>query len=174
MRHIDRFTLSTIIAIALSGATAAAEVAPTNNLPNPYRTVAPWGKLPDAGTWGAFNAVAIDNDGESVWVATRCGANPEIPPGGSPFAYDTCAGSTVAPVLKLDASGNVLRSFGADLFIFPHKIHVDREGNIWVVDERSANDREPEEAPGRQSEGSYGDQVQSRGRSAAHDRHARC
>ena len=155
MRHIDRFTLSAIVAIALSdaGVMAAAEVAPTNDVPNPYQTVAPWGKLPGGATWGAFNAVAIDNDGESVWVATRCGANPDIPPGGSPFAYDTCAGSTVAPVLKLDASGNVLKSFGADMFVFPHKIHVDGEGNVWVVDERSANERERKLHPGDKAKG---------------------
>jgi hypothetical protein len=47
MPYIDRFTLSAIIAIALSNASAAAEVAPTNGLPNPYQTVAPWEKLPD-------------------------------------------------------------------------------------------------------------------------------
>ena len=28
------------------------------------------------------------------------------------------------------------------LFIFPHKIYADREGNVWVVDLRSANERE--------------------------------
>src|SRR6185503_13466030 len=94
----------TIAAMMLCCASASAQGTPqpTNDLPNPYKkTIAPWGDLPDGRTWGALNAVAIDNDGESVWVASRCGANPEIPPGGSPFAYDTCAGSAVAPVLKL-------------------------------------------------------------------------
>jgi streptogramin lyase len=155
MPHIDRPPLLAMLAIALSaaGAAAAAEITPTNDVPNPYQTVAPWGKLPDGTTWGAFNAVAIDNDGESVWVATRCGANPEIPPGGSPFAFDTCAGSALAPVMKLDASGNVLKRFGSDMFIFPHKIHVDREGNVWVVDERSANDRERNKHPGEKAKG---------------------
>ena len=109
---------------------------PTNDLPNPYKTIAPWGNLPDGRTWGALNAVAIDNDGESVWVANRCGANPDTPPGVSPFAYDSCAGSTVAPVLKFDSSGKLLKSFGAGMFIFPHKIYVDRDGNVWVVDAR--------------------------------------
>lgn len=153
-----RLTLLTLIAAAApallsTGAHAAEAVAPINDLPNPYRTIAPWGMLPEGRTWGALNAVAIDNDGESVWVATRCGANPEIPPGGSPFMYDSCSGSTVAPVLKLDASGNVLKSFGAEMFIFPHKIHVDAEGNIWVVDERSANERERNKNPGEKAKG---------------------
>lgn len=143
------------IAAALLAASAHAEnnIAPTNDLPNPYRTIAPWGTLPEGRTWGAFNSVAIDPDGESVWVATRCGANPDLPPGGSPVLFDTCSGSMVAPVLKLDASGNVLKSFGAGMFIFPHKIYVDPDGNIWVVDERSPNERERKKNPQEKAKG---------------------
>ena len=116
---------------------------PTNDLPNPYRSVSPWGNLPaDHGKWGAFNGVAIDNDGRSVWVVDRCGANPDVPPGESPFQYDSCAGSSWAPVHKLDADGNILKSFGAGLFVFPHKIYVDRDSNVWVVDMRAMNARE--------------------------------
>ena len=98
----------------------------------------------------ALNGVAIDNDGMSVWVADRCGANPDVPPGVSPVAYDSCAGSKLAPVMKFDAAGNLLKSFGAGMFIFPHKIYVDREGNVWVADARGLNERErklyPEDA----------------------------
>ncbi|HTO42983.1 MAG TPA: peptidyl-alpha-hydroxyglycine alpha-amidating lyase family protein [Burkholderiales bacterium] len=126
---------------------------PSNDLPNPYTTTAPWGNLPAGRSWGALNAVAIDNDGQSVWVATRCGANPNTPPGASPFTYDSCAGSKVSPVLKLDDAGNILQSFGADLFIFPHKIYVDAEGNIWVVDARSLNERERNEYPDEKPKG---------------------
>src|SRR5437899_12386337 len=74
---------------------------PTNDLPNPYQSIAPWGNLPEGRKWGALNGVAIDNDGESVWVADRCGATPEVPPGASAFTYDTCAGSSVPGVLKV-------------------------------------------------------------------------
>jgi sugar lactone lactonase YvrE len=134
-------------------ALAADDVAPVNDLPNPYLTIAPWGHLPEGVTWGALNAVAIDNDGESVWVATRCGANPEAPPGGSPFAYDSCAGSSVAPIMKLDRNGRVLRSFGAGLFLFPHKIYIDADGNVWVVDARGYNERERKRYPDEKPKG---------------------
>src|SRR6266702_5945652 len=114
--------LVAIAAMALSGACATtipyqtiADVEPTNDLPNPYQTVAPWGKLSEGRKWGALNGVAIDNDGESVWVADRCGANPDIPPGASPFQYDSCAGSPLPTVLKFDSSGNFLNSFGAGM-----------------------------------------------------------
>ena len=137
------------VAIVLCGADAltGSEVQPTNDLPNPYQTVAPWGNLPDGRKWGALNGVDIDRDGASVWVADRCGANPDTPPGVSPFQYDSCAGSKLPPVLKFDSSGNLLNSFGAGMFIFPHKIYVDRDGNVWVVDLRGANERERKQYP---------------------------
>jgi DNA-binding beta-propeller fold protein YncE len=109
------------------------------------------GHLPDGRTWGAFNAVAIDNDGESVWwrpLRRQSGDPPE-----ALRSRTTCAGSTVAPVLKLDSSGNVMQSFGADMFVFPHKIHVDWEGNVWVVDARSANERERKKHPDAKAKG---------------------
>ena len=95
-------------------ARAQAEVQPTNDLPNPYVS-APWGRLPEGRQWGALSAVAIDNDGESVWIADRCGSNPDAPPGAPAFQFDSCSGSKLAPVMKFDASGNFQRSFGAGL-----------------------------------------------------------
>ena len=133
--------VAAVIAVALlCGADAGLQ--PTNDLPNPYKMIAPWGKLPDGRKWGALNAVAIDRDGLSLWVADRCGANPDTPPGVSPFLWDSCAGSKLPPILKFDADGNLVRSFGAGMFIFPHRIYVDADGNVWVVDLRSVNARE--------------------------------
>lgn len=121
---------------------------PTNDLPNPYRSEIPWGKLPAShAKWGALNAVAVDRDGHSLWVADRCGANPEVPPGVNPFTYDSCAGSDWPPVHKLDADGNLLKSFGARLFVFPHKIYQDSAGDIWVIDMRGPNPREKAKSP---------------------------
>ena len=156
--HLQRSLVHVIVAVVfqggvLEGLYAKDDPEPSNELPNPYRTAAPWGKIPEGRTWGALNAVAIDNDGESIWVATRCGENPDAPPGAPPFGYDSCAGSTLAPVLKLDSSGTVLKSFGANLFIFPHKIYVDSQGNIWIADARSANERELKKNPQEQGKG---------------------
>lgn len=100
---------------------AQAAASPTNDLPNPYRTIEGWAKLPEGRTWGSTSAVEIDRDGTSVWVAERCGAN-------------SCAGSTLPAVLKFDASGNLVRAFGEGILISPHGIAVDGEGNVWVTD----------------------------------------
>jgi NHL repeat-containing protein len=139
--------LAAAVVLCGADATPQSDVQPTNDLPNPYKTIAPWGNLPEGRRWGALNAVAIDGDGESVWVADRCGANPNTPPGASPFRYDSCAGSALPPVLKFDSAGNLLKAFGAGMFVVPHKIYVDRDGNIWVADQRGLNEREREEHP---------------------------
>jgi sugar lactone lactonase YvrE len=92
-----------------------------NFAPNPYRQVEGWGKsLPDGRRWGGTNAVAVDSKG-NIWVAERCGS-------------DSCAHSTLDPILKFDASGNLLKSFGGGLFVLPHSVLVDKSGNIWVAD----------------------------------------
>lgn len=155
LKHPVLMTFVFVVVPALYGGAAHSqdEVQPTNDLSNPYETIAPWGKLPEGRSWGALSAVAIENDGQSVWIADRCGANPETPPGASAFQYDSCAGSTLAPVLKFDSAGNVVKSFGAGMFIFPHKIYIDRDGNVWVVDQRSANERELAKTPGEKQKG---------------------
>jgi len=79
-----------------------------------------WAKLPDGRKWGAASGLAVDRDG-NVWVFERCGAG-------------SCAGSNVAPIVKLDPDGKYLKSFGAGMFVGPHGLHVDRDGNVWVAD----------------------------------------
>jgi sugar lactone lactonase YvrE len=57
------------------------------------------------------------------------------------------------PILKFDSSGNLLKSFGAGMFIFPHKIYMDPDGNVWVADQRSANERELTKFPAEKAKG---------------------
>ena len=107
---------------AITGRTQVAaqgSPAPTNDLPNPYRTIEGWAQL--GRPWGATSAVDIAPDGKGVWVAERCGAN-------------SCAESTLPAVYKFDANGKLVTSFGAGMFVSPHGIFVDREGNVWVTD----------------------------------------
>jgi sugar lactone lactonase YvrE len=42
--------------------------------------------------------------------------------------------SDLPVVLKFDPTGKLVKSFGAGMLIFPHGIHVDRDGNVWVTD----------------------------------------
>ena len=43
-------------------------------------------------------------------------------------------------MLKFDAAGNLVASFGAGMLVFPHGIHVDRDGNVWVTDANASKD----------------------------------
>src|SRR5262247_1029590 len=133
MRHV--VLAGCVFAVAIIAGTEACAQAstPTNSAPNPYRAIENWGTLPDGRTWGSTSGVDIDPDGTSVWVAERCGAfaPPSLMKPGTPFA---CDGSNLPPILKFDSTGKLVKAFGEGLLLFPHGLHVDRAGNVWVTD----------------------------------------
>jgi sugar lactone lactonase YvrE len=98
---------------------------PRNDLAQPYRTTRDWGQLPPGVKWAAVTAVEPAPDG-TIYVVHRCFAN-------------SCAGRPEAPVLKYDATGKLLKSWGQGLFIFPHGATVDGDGNLWVTDAGGEN-----------------------------------
>ena len=110
-------------------------------LPNPNpKVVKNFGALPDGRVWGNTAGVDIAPDGH-VWAYDRCGTN-------------SCAGSNVDPIVKFDRnSGKLLASFGRGTFIFPHGIHVDRDGNVWVTDGRAASKEELAKFPNEAGKG---------------------
>src|SRR5262249_52932267 len=133
-RSRTALALTASAAFVLLAATGYTQTtAPVNERPNPYKSIEDWAKLPDGRNWGSTSGVDIDRDGTTVWVAERCGhvGGPGQAGAAGPFG---CDGSNLDPILKFDASGKLVKSFGAGLFVFPHGIHADREGNVWVVD----------------------------------------
>ncbi len=138
--------LSPVLAAALAVWTVPApaqsefsdpDMAPTNGLPNPYsdRQIMP---LPDGRSWGSTAGVDAAKGRDDIWAIDRCGSN-------------GCVGSNVDPLLHYDADGNLIGRMGAGLFAFPHGIHVDEEGNVWVTD--------PLPPDGRGAGGDVGQQV---------------
>jgi DNA-binding beta-propeller fold protein YncE len=118
---VTAFAAMTVLPLLVS---AQADMAPTNGLPNPYRTIEGWAKLPQGRSWGSTSSVEVDIDGVSIWVAERCSTNQR----------GCLTNNTLDPVLKFDANGNLVESFGAGMIVWPHGIDVDHEGNVWVVD----------------------------------------
>lgn len=104
---------------------SAQSQAPRNDLPQPYKTTRDWGQLPSGVVWAAVTAIEPSPDG-SIYVIHRCFEN-------------SCAGRSEAPILKYDANGKLLATWGQGMFIFPHGATVDREGNLWVTDARGEN-----------------------------------
>ena len=148
--------VAAVTAVAGSGVGMAGQTAaqPTNEAPNPYTSQEGFFKLPEGRTWGSTSAVDIDKDGKTSWIAERCGQN---------SCLDRASGqmSTLDTVLHFDDKGNLIKSFGAGLLIFPHGIHVDRDGNVWVTDGQDNG-----AAPARGAGGGRGAGAEGGGRAA--------
>lgn len=96
-----------------------------NAQPDPYHAVPDFLKLPAGRTMGSSSGVAVDSHG-NIWIAERCGAN-------------SCAESSLDPILEFDAKGNFLKAFGGGMFNFPHGFYIDAADHIWMTDVRAAN-----------------------------------
>jgi sugar lactone lactonase YvrE len=113
-----RFTVAIFATFAFVVETQAQPGPCVNNLPNPYQMVEGW--VPHTPRpLGEGNSIFVDSK-DNLWLADRCGAN--------------CIGSDAAPIWELSADGKVLNNLGAGLFVFPHGLAVDKDGNIWAVD----------------------------------------
>ena len=116
-------TLALMCAVLSLGAASDAQSSTTN----PYRATLGWEKLPNGRTMGTVSGVFPDPDGQHLWILDRCGAN-------------QCAGTDLDPIMKFDLDGNVVDSFGAGLFAFPHGFFLDHEGFLWVTEGGSHGD----------------------------------
>jgi DNA-binding beta-propeller fold protein YncE len=45
------------------------------------------------------------------------------------------------PIMLFSPNGELIRSFGAGMIVWPHGLHVDSEGNVWVADAAGAEDK---------------------------------
>ncbi len=90
------------------------------DIPNRYISYEGVVSMPSGRVMGSGNAVDVDSEG-NIWVFERCGQN-------------SCSDSSVDPILKFSPEGELLFSFGAGMFVFPHGIIVDSDDNLWIVD----------------------------------------
>jgi sugar lactone lactonase YvrE len=140
------FAAAVFVGVVMAeGPAPAQDVQPVNSGANPYRVIRDWAQLTlEKRPWGGSNGVAIDRDGKSMWATDRC--SPGIEPG--------CLGTKANPVHLFDPSGKEVRSFGGGIFVWPHSVHVDRDGNVWVTDARVASADELKKFPGEDKKGS--------------------
>jgi sugar lactone lactonase YvrE len=135
LRALNLVSLSALLVVsACSSEGRASADGASAGLPNPYMTHRNWGMLPEGRAWGRVSGVYVDPAGETLWVFERCGG-------------DDCIASDVPTVLRFRTDGTLLTTFGADMFVRPHGMYVDGEGNVWVTDGRAAREAEIAEAP---------------------------
>jgi sugar lactone lactonase YvrE len=129
-------------AVALGVAVLAVCQAVGQTQTNPYRKVdglqagqgegrlgTAWPKLPNGRRTGSPAGMDIDRDGESLWAALRCG-NDATPLG----SQTNCDNSDLDPIVRFDKDGNVTKMFGSRMFSWPHGLHIDRDGNLWIAE----------------------------------------
>jgi DNA-binding beta-propeller fold protein YncE len=121
MFRAARLVLGLAAGMALLTATVLAQ------LPNPYRLVDGWAKLTGGRQIGAVGDIDVDPDGRHIWAILRCDA------GGDKFGFE-CLDSNLPVVVKFAPDGTAVTAFGGGIFIWPHGLEVDPQGNIWVTD----------------------------------------
>jgi DNA-binding beta-propeller fold protein YncE len=115
------FLLSVVAALwGAQAALAQASYPCVNDASDPYQRGVSFAALPDGRAWGSTAGVAVAPDG-TIWAYDRCGAN-------------SCAGSSLDPIVAFSPEGKVLRHFGGGLLQMPHGLTVDGGGNVWVTD----------------------------------------
>jgi peptidylamidoglycolate lyase len=92
-----------------------------------YRPVPDWPRLPDGIEIGQVGGIGVDSHGD-IFVFHRAERVWE----GEEIALELISSPTL---LILDAeTGNLLESWGADMFVMPHGLTIDSEDNLWLTD----------------------------------------
>lgn len=105
------------VAVLCVGAVAAAGQS-TAVSGSGYQRVENWGALPGGEAWGEVSGVEVNAAGTIVAVRR---SDP--------------------PVIELDPSGKVLKTWGDKMFVWPHGFRIDRDGFLWITDGRGADGR---------------------------------
>ncbi|MEO5947059.1 MAG: peptidyl-alpha-hydroxyglycine alpha-amidating lyase family protein [Chitinophagaceae bacterium] len=91
-----------------------------------YELVKDWPQLSPGYSVGQPTGIGIDSSGH-IFIFHRAGRRWT-----EPFPDSTISLPTI---LELDnASGKILNSWGANLFIMPHGLTVDKNNNVWLTD----------------------------------------
>ncbi len=114
--------LFVVAVLGLFGALVRAQTLSPLPKPSPFRLDATWQMhLPASFTEpGEVIATEETPDGNLI-VLTRCGGR-------------ECVTSSQDPIIKIDKSGKYLESWGAGTMVWPHGLHVGKDGSVWVTD----------------------------------------
>ena len=124
-RHVRLAQAAVITAALLCGSDVFTQgrAERADSYPNPYRTVENPLTMPEGRELGWISGLGVDRNGKDIWVVDTCGGD-----------LNGCVNSTVDPVMKFDASGKFVKSFGGGMIVHPHALYVGPSGNIWIAD----------------------------------------
>lgn len=111
-----RFVVCLFVVLSLSASAAEPR----------YSVASEWPQLPKDHVMGLCSAVGVDAQNR-VFVFHRSGQQWT-----KPFPTSTIALPTVSVIDG--ATGKLLRTWGQHLFIMPHGLTVDHDGNLWLTD----------------------------------------
>ncbi len=119
---MNSIAIRIVLWLIVVGSVAVAQ----HDAPNPYADGEQWGTLPAGRTWGSTSGIYPHRDRQgkftgNIWVFERC-------------AKGSCLESDLDPILLFDPTGKLIRSFGSGMFVWPHGIYADHQGNLWVAD----------------------------------------
>ena len=120
------------------GAPALAQQAARADGPPRFQAEPFWPKpLPENWILGQVSGIAVDGN-DHVWIVHRPGSLLDDEKGASQNPPATKCCKAAPPVLKFDADGNLLASWGGpgQGYEWPkseHGIHVDKDGNVWLA-----------------------------------------
>ncbi|MDW5289701.1 peptidyl-alpha-hydroxyglycine alpha-amidating lyase family protein [Formosa sp. PL04] len=94
--------------------------------PDSYVLVEDWPKIPNNLILGSPTGLGIDSENNILVFHRASRVRKDIMP------EDNIKENTILTLHK--KTGKVLKNWGADLFIMPHGLEVDKENNVWVTD----------------------------------------
>lgn len=122
------YTIKVCLFLASVFLFACADDSEKNNTDHPinYALVETWPQLPAGYSFGQPTGIGIDSK-QHIFVFHRAGRK-----WSDPFPKEFIDKNTI---LELDEeTGIIIKEWGANLFIMPHGLTVDKEDNIWVTD----------------------------------------
>lgn len=125
-RQISIFYFLTALLLLGCKSPGKKEVKKESKNQDSYVLVEDWPKLPEDLVLGNPTGLGIDSE-NNILVFHRASRVWQ-----EPMPEDKIQENTILTLNK--QTGEILKSWGADLFIMPHGLEVDKENNVWVTD----------------------------------------
>ncbi len=129
MKYLSRALLSIVCLLLLTGLVWLVKKNQSSPPPSgeAFQLVAGWPRLPEGTRIGQVSGVDVNSNGDIV-VFHRADRIWD----GEEYGLDSISSPTI--FILDDETGELIGSWGADMFIIPHGLTIDDEDNLWLTD----------------------------------------